>query len=242
MTHSSQPVAGRAQRPRSPSSEGAPPRARRDPLGPAPRTREPRAPHPFARLLGLGGRDGDAGLGGAEAHRTGAPTLARGLAGFERGAEQGAAPPRTGAAAPVAPQPEGRGATLGDGQGRPPAGLEELAAFQPPLGVLAPPPVTAPQPPPAAGTASAHAEAAALADRLVTSMRVGRTGRDRHEVRMRLSPRSGAIEVRLRHEEGRLTAVLEAEPIARADAERLAQLFERELSERGLELDALELC
>lgn len=119
----------------------------------------------------------------------------------------------------------------------------DLAPFQPPPPALAVPPghvaATAPA---TGGSAQAHAEAAALADRLVTSMRVGRVGKDGHEVRMKLALRRDAgLEVRLRLDGGRLTATLVGEPGHRAEATRLAEALEQELAARGLDLDSVEV-
>jgi hypothetical protein len=100
----------------------------------------------------------------------------------------------------------------------------------------------APPPAPAAGSGAAHAEAAALAERLVTSLRVGRSQDGRHEVRMRLATSSrGGIEVQLRHDRDRLEAVLHADAGSRPDADRLAELVQTELAGRGVELDTLEV-
>lgn len=115
------------------------------------------------------------------------------------------------------------------------------AAFSPPPAVMQPPVGVAGQPPAAAGTAAAHAQVAALAERVLTSMRVGRVGPAGHEVRMRLGARLEGVEVRLRHEDGRITAELHAEPWARSRATRMAQLLSSELSRRGAELESIEV-
>lgn len=107
-------------------------------------------------------------------------------------------------------------------------------ALQPPPGPQAAPP--------AAGTAGAQAEVAALAERLLTSLRIGRVGHRGHEVRMRLGGALDGVEVRLRHDDaGRVTAELHAEPSARGRAERMARLLSAELRHRGAELDSIEL-
>ena len=87
-----------------------------------------------------------------------------------------------------------------------------------------------------AGSAAAHAQAAALAERLVSRMQVGRVGRRGHEVRMRLSGAGDDIDVRLQMVDDRLTAVLSAPPARRAEADRIAVLFEGELRSRGVAL------
>ncbi len=119
---------------------------------------------------------------------------------------------------------------------------EDLTPFQPPPPALVVPVAASVAQPAAAGSAAAHAEAAALADRLVTSMRVGRVGRDAHEVRMRLALRGGSgLEVHLRVVGDRLTAVLSADPGHHHEAHRIAAALEHELSERGVPLDEITL-
>ncbi len=116
-----------------------------------------------------------------------------------------------------------------------------LAPFQPlPPALIAPP--VAGAPPPAAGSALAHAEAAALAERLVTSLRIGRTGTDGRVVHMKLATaHAGGVEVRLVEERGRLTAELRADPGCREEAERIAGRLQVDLGARGLALDALDV-
>ncbi len=100
-----------------------------------------------------------------------------------------------------------------------------------------------PQPPEAsqaaqAGSAIAHAQAAALAERLVTSIRLGRVGRDGHAAELRLD---SGVAVRLRHEGGRLAIELDPDPQAYDEALELMERLRAELSRRGVEPDSLEL-
>lgn len=139
---------------------------------------------------------------------------------------------------------DGRGGGFGRGgrggsEARPETDRELLAPFAPPPPALvAPPSSGAPVAPPVAGSAAERAEVAALVDRLVTSMRVGRVGRDGHEVHLRLG---SGIDVRLRHEHGELRAELRTEGTRREEAERIAETLEREMSARGVFLAALEV-
>lgn len=113
-----------------------------------------------------------------------------------------------------------------------------LAAFTPPPSVLAAPICTNPSGPAPAGGGLARAEAAALAERLVRSMRVGKVGRDGHEVRLRLAVGAqGDLEVRLRHQDGALTATFVADAASHADLERLEGAVRHELRERGIECE-----
>jgi len=110
-----------------------------------------------------------------------------------------------------------------------------LAPFIPPPSVLAAPLSTTPITAPAASSAPARAEAAALAERLVRSMRIGKVGRDGHEVRLRLDVGArGDVEVRLRHIDGALSATLVTDATSHADAERLATALRQELADRGI--------
>lgn len=156
-------------------------------------------------------------------------------------------PPQT-QAAPVARQPlasrsddvttpkaAGPGARPDDGD------RSLLTPFVPPPSVLAVPlaatPVSAPP-----GSSLARAEAAALAERLVRSMRVGKVGRDGHEVRLRLDVGARAdVEVRLRHVDGALTATLVTDGASHADAERLAATLRQELADRGIDCDDVDV-
>jgi hypothetical protein len=80
-----------------------------------------------------------------------------------------------------------------------------------------------------------------MAERLLTSLRVGPAGAGGHEVRMRLGGRLEGVEVRLRHERGQVTAELHAEPWAQGRASRLAGCLAQELRARGAELGSLEV-
>ncbi|MCA9530497.1 MAG: hypothetical protein KC543_10200, partial [Myxococcales bacterium] len=94
----------------------------------------------------------------------------------------------------------------------------------------------------AAGTGLAHAQAAALAERLIASVRVGRAGGGRHAVHLRLHPLGPALEgldVRLASVGDRIEAVVVGEH--GAAAEHFAALFERACAARGVCLDAIEV-
>lgn len=111
---------------------------------------------------------------------------------------------------------------------------EGLAPFVPPPPALLVQPGTAAAAPPQ-GSAQAQAEIASLIERLVTSFRLGRVGRDGTEIHMRLALRADAgVTARLRLENGELTAVLIAEAGAERDAQRLAAALEAGLREQGL--------
>ena len=117
---------------------------------------------------------------------------------------------------------------------------DALAPFQLLPPALLPPP-GASSAPLVVGSAAARAEAAALAERLVTSLRVGRVGRDGHELRMKLALAHGSgVEVRLRSEHGTLSATLVAEPGARAAADRIAEGLAAELGARGVTCESIE--
>lgn len=109
---------------------------------------------------------------------------------------------------------------------------EDLERFVLPSPALLPPIVSSTPVAPPVGSALASAEAAALAERVLTSLRVGRVA-GMPEVRMRLGGRG--IEVRLRLDEGRVVPVLVSDrpEEARAMAERLDELF----AERGIDAD-----
>lgn len=112
-----------------------------------------------------------------------------------------------------------------------------LEAFRPPSAILAPPAATLSR---VAGSGLERSEAAALAERLVVAMRVGRVGRDGHVVQLRIRGASGGdIEVRLRHEDGKLGIVLVADGAALGDAHRIERALKDELGARGLTLDAI---
>jgi hypothetical protein len=97
----------------------------------------------------------------------------------------------------------------------------------------APPPSSAAAPAPTAGTALGHAEVAALAERLLTSLRVGRSGRGGRELRLKLAGALEGVEVRLRHEGGELSAELCSEPWATERAASLARRLGPALTARG---------
>ena len=168
------------------------------------------------------------------------------------GSSPGSLGPEAPAGRPGAPPTLGEVGNPGGGlPGRAlPRGLRELrehspellAPFQPPPPILSP--VATPMGSlPVAGGGTERAQAAALAEKLLASMRVGRVGAAGHEVRLRLTARRGreGIEVRLREEDGMLRAQLLAGPGERASAERLAEAVEAELHARGLHLDSLEV-
>ncbi|HJL05157.1 MAG TPA: hypothetical protein RMH85_31280 [Polyangiaceae bacterium LLY-WYZ-15_(1-7)] len=151
-----------------------------------------------------------------------APLAERLAALGERGGRRGARPEDT-------PPPE---ATR-----RRPTGGEPLRDDAPPAEALArfelPPPVTLPPPGGAAPTGSARerAEAAALAERVLTSLRVG-TVRGQREVRLRLGRGWEGVEVRLRLEGGEVVPELHGEDRARAAA--LAARLDAALAARGV--------
>ena len=120
-----------------------------------------------------------------------------------------------------------------------PDAREDLAGWAAPPPALLPPVVQHAAPPPAAGSAAAHAEAAAMAEKLVTQLRVGRTGRDGHEVRMKLAIRgTSGLDVRLAvHDGGRLSAELVADAGMHGEARRIADALRDELAARGFTLD-----
>ncbi|MFW6051153.1 MAG: hypothetical protein ACODAU_08260 [Myxococcota bacterium] len=175
------------------------------------------------------------------------PVFGRWLATTQAAAPDPQRPTGPGRPAAVAragpPEGEGNHPAEREASERHAPGTDELlpwAAFQPPPPVLQPL-AGAGQPPPASGSAAAHAEIAALAERLLTSLRVGRVGERGREVRMRLGPRLGGLEVRLKHEAGRLTAELHAEPWARDRALRIADRLQHAIRARGAALDAIEV-
>ncbi len=116
----------------------------------------------------------------------------------------------------------------------------ELAALLQGGAPLAPP-MSAPQPVAQAaqsGSALAHAQAAALAERLVSSIRLGRVGRDGHAAELRLA---SGVAVRIRHEGGRLAIEVDPDPHAYDEALTLVRRLREELRQRGVEPDSLEL-
>ncbi len=90
-----------------------------------------------------------------------------------------------------------------------------------------------------AGSGWERAQAAALAERVLTSVRVGGLGGER-EVRLGLGRSLEGVEVRLRLEEGRLVASLHTDgPDDRVQA--FAARLERELRARGIEADSVAI-
>ncbi|MCU0673268.1 MAG: hypothetical protein MUE69_10805 [Myxococcota bacterium] len=117
---------------------------------------------------------------------------------------------------------------------------DEEPRWSPPPPALLPPIERSAPTAPIAGTAQAAAEAAALAERVLSSLKVGRVA-GMPEVRMRLDlgtrglgSREG-VEVRLRLDEGRVIPVLVTDRPAEAAqlAERLDTLF----AERGIDAE-----
>lgn len=194
----------------------------------------PTAPHPrsgrFAEVLargeGVGHKHAHASLlPGAAVASTSATTTAR-----------DAVQPRAGDDPPDTKLSVAR-ASLDDGD------RSLLAPFMPPPSILAAPLCATPSAPLVVSGAPARAEAAALAERLVRSMRIGKVGRDGHEVRLRLDVGArGDVEVRLRHVDGTLSATLVTDAASYVDAERLAVALRRELSERGLVCEDVEVA
>jgi hypothetical protein len=117
-------------------------------------------------------------------------------------------------------------------------GGEGLEPFRPPSPILSPPMAA---PVRDASSGAARAEAAALAERMVVAMRVGRVGTDGHVVQLRLRAGSGELDVRLRHEGGRLSIVLAADAAAIPAASRLEGALRSELASRGLEVDEVRI-
>lgn len=115
-----------------------------------------------------------------------------------------------------------------------------LEPFRPPSSILVPPPAAASRA--SIGSPLDRAEAAALAERMVTALRVGRVGRDGHLVQLRLRGPGADLEVRLRHEDGRLAIVLAASDTSGLEAaSRLSRALAGELQARGLAADAIEV-
>src|SRR5262249_17960244 len=114
---------------------------------------------------------------------------------------------------------------------------EVLAPFAPPPSVLAAPPGSRHEVP-SHGDAADRAQTAALVDRLVRSMHVGRVGRG-HELRLRLDARAGLgdLEVRLRHEDGALRASIVAHDGSSGAADRLRARLADELAARGVAVE-----
>jgi hypothetical protein len=111
-----------------------------------------------------------------------------------------------------------------------------------PLAPFTPPPAVLGDPSPASGvslssaaadpTAQALAELRAMADRMVTSVKLGRRG-DGHALDMKLSlGRRGRVGVTLALSNDDLEITLDPETVSRADALSLAAAVERELGVR----------
>ena len=138
--------------------------------------------------------------------------------------------------------PKDAGEAASERRGARERAADDLATWAPPPPALLPPLTGAPVQSAPAGSAAQHAEAAALAEQLVTSMRVGRVGKDGHEVRMRLAIRGGTgLEVRLRAVGGSLSAELSADSGMHAEAHRIADSLREELAARGLTLDDVQV-
>lgn len=147
-----------------------------------------------------------------------------------------------GAVAPCRPTDDGGDGQASEGDAIPAhLRMAEIWAALPPPGALTPP-VGPPAPPPAAGSPQAHAEVAAMAERLLSSFRVGSVGHHGHEVRMRLRGAFEGVEVRLRHTAGRLSAELHAPPQARERAARLAARLAPALGAQGALPCSLRVC
>ena len=106
--------------------------------------------------------------------------------------------------------------------------------WAPPPPALLPPIERSAPTAPIVGSAQAAAEAATLAERVLSSLRVGRVA-GMPEVRMRLGGTRGDVEVRLRLDDGRVVPVLVTDrPAEVAElAERLDALF----AERGIDAE-----
>jgi hypothetical protein len=185
--------------------------------------KRPEAPHPFKSFLPAALRsNGDA-----------SQSLPRNVPGAPR---TRSAPDR----APLAPPPPREHAPRRLDKA---LDAEVLAPFSPPPSVLAAPAGPRHEPP-AVGDAADRAATAALVDRLVRSMHVGRVGRDGHELRLRLDASAGLgdVEVRLRHESGALHAVVVSHGASGSGAERLRARLGEELAARGVAIESLDLA
>lgn len=120
-------------------------------------------------------------------------------------------------------------------------GRDELVAFTPPPSVLVEPALISPPTEMSAGSGAAHAEAAAMAERLLSSLRVGAGSDGTREVRLRLSTRSryAGVEVRLEQAGDSLRARLVGDPGAAGLASELGDAIARELEDRGLSLSEI---
>jgi hypothetical protein len=119
---------------------------------------------------------------------------------------------------------------------------DALEAFRPPSPVLAALPPAASATERSAGSGVERAEAAALAERLVVAMRIGRVGRDGHVVQLRVRGAAGHdVDVRLRYEHGRLAIVLAADAGAAPSVERLERALAGELARLGIAVDTIAI-
>jgi len=82
-----------------------------------------------------------------------------------------------------------------------------------------------------------------MADRLLQSLRIGRSASGGHEVRLRLAPTSryAGVEVQLEEDGGTLRARVVAEAGSESRASGLAEGIARELRARGIDLVDVEL-
>ncbi len=130
---------------------------------------------------------------------------------------------------------DGLGLGLGDGGGDGREAPDPLAPFTPPptvLGDVGPSGRVAVSAAASDPTARALAELRAMADRMVTSMSLGRRG-DGHALKMKLSlGQRGRVGVSLALRDDDLEITLAPETVTRADALSLAATVERELGVR----------
>ncbi len=201
-------TANRTDRPRSPTGAGRVSSSDRLRKGPL----RGRAPHLASRFSEVLLREKGAHPGRRLPESGGHPTA--------RPPTLEADPPegRTVLPTPAEPVAEGIGGLL-------PATLAQLL---PPLG-------SAPGPAPT-GSGVHHAEVAALAERVLTSMRVGTTAGQR-EVRLRLGRGYEGVEVHLSMEGGRVRTSLVDDHGDTAGLEGLADALRREMSNRQIPAD-----
>lgn len=119
------------------------------------------------------------------------------------------------------------------------APASELAAFRPEPAILSPPTSAAP----VVGSGAAHAEVAALADRLLDSMRLGRRADGSHEVRLQLSrgSRYDDLEVHLVDDGDGLRAVVQTPAGAGGRGRALARAIEREFEALGRDVASVSV-
>ncbi len=93
------------------------------------------------------------------------------------------------------------------------------------------------------GSGAERAQAAALAERLVQSIRIVDLGKERYQVQVRIAGVGGrgGIEVELQHDRGELSAVLKPDADAVEDAGRLVETFRNEAARRGLQFETIEI-